>query len=68
MALIHQYKTHACYLFGVGTLLIFISIAIYFPYYFIDYKSSQSNKENLVETTCDVLNQTAQYKYSCTDL
>ena len=67
MALIpYLFKTHACYLFGVGTLFIFISIAIFMPYYFIDYKSSQSDKENLVETTCDVLNQTVQYKYSCT--
>ena len=71
MAMIHQYKTHqyktyGYYLYFISILLMITSIAIYIPYYFIDYKSSQSDKENLVKTTCDVLNQTVQYKYSCT--
>jgi len=33
--------------------------------YFIEYKSSQTDKQNLVETICIILNQTYEYKYSC---
>ena len=48
-----------------GILCMIISLCIFFPYYFIDYKSSQTDKENLIDTTCNVLNQTLEYKYSC---
>lgn len=49
---------------GIGILCMIISLCIFFPY-FIDYKSSQTDKENLIDTTCNVLNQTLEYKYSC---
>ena len=52
--------------FSLGLLSFIIAICIYFPYYNINYKNSQINKENLYDSICNVINQTYVYKYSCT--
>jgi len=60
-----RYKTQGYILYLVAILLLLTSVAIFLPYYFINYKSSQSDKENLISTTCNVINQTISYKYNC---
>jgi hypothetical protein len=52
-----------------ATIFIISSIAIFLPnyyaYYYAYYKSSQEDKHNLINSFCNILNQTYQYKYSC---
>ena len=52
-------------LISIGILFLIISLCIFFPYYFINYELSQTDKQNLIDTTCSVLNQSLEYKYSC---
>jgi len=64
MALIRNNRTTKIFC-SFGIVFLIISICIFFPYYFINYKNSETDKQNLIETTCKILNQTYEYKYSC---
>jgi hypothetical protein len=64
MAIINQNRTEYCLLFR-SILFCIITIAIFIPYYYVNYKSSQDDKDNLRESVCEVKNQTENYKYAC---
>jgi hypothetical protein len=65
MAIIRNMSGSMQIILFCATIFIISSIAIFLPYYYANYKPSQKDKHNLINSFCNVLNQTYQYKYSC---
>lgn len=65
MAIIRNMSSSIQIVLFFGIIFILSSVAIFLPYYFVNYKPSQEDKHNLVNSFCNIINQTYQYQYSC---
>jgi len=58
MAIIKNMSSSMQMILFCATIFIISSVAIFLPYYYANYKPSQEDKQNLVNSLCYITNQT----------